>query len=117
MAYIPGEHIVSLSKLARIVKHFARTLQVQERLTKQVAELVENDLAPKGVGVILEAEHQCMAIRGVQAAGTKTVTSTMYGLLRDNLGIGRSSFRFAELAVLKPAGVPLIVGLSIDLPG
>lgn len=85
VAYIPGERIVGLSKLARIVKHFAKTLQVQERLTKQIADLVRDELEPKGVGVVLEAEHQCMTIRGVQAAGTKTVTSTMYGLLRDNL--------------------------------
>ena len=84
VAYIPGERIVGLSKLARAVRHFARTMQVQERLTKQVADLIQTELAPKGVGVVIEAEHQCMTIRGVQAVGTKTVTSSMYGLLRDN---------------------------------
>ena len=84
VAYIPGERIVGLSKLARIVKHFSRALQVQERLTKQIADVVEDELAPKGVGVIVEAQHQCMTIRGVHAAGTTTVTSAMYGLLRDN---------------------------------
>ena len=57
---------------------------MQERLTKQVADWLRDELAPKGVGVVLVAEHQCMSIRGVQAVGTKTVTSTMYGLLRDN---------------------------------
>lgn len=84
VAYIPGERIVGLSKLARAVKHFAKALQVQERLTKQVADLIQSELDPKGVGVVIEAEHQCMTIRGVQAVGTKTVTSTMYGLLRDS---------------------------------
>ena len=84
VAYIPGERIVGLSKLARAVTHFARSLQLQERLTKQVADLIQDELEPKGVGVVIEAEHQCMTIRGVQAIGTQTVTSTMYGLLRTN---------------------------------
>jgi GTP cyclohydrolase IA len=84
VAYLPGERIVGLSKLARVVDHYAKSLQVQERLTKQVADLVQDELAPKGVGVVIEAEHQCMSIRGVHARGAKTVTSTMYGLLRDN---------------------------------
>ena len=85
VAYIPGDRIVGLSKLARVVQHFAKALQVQERLTKQVADLVQSELRPKGVGVVIEAEHQCMTIRGVQAIGTKTVTSTMYGLVRENV--------------------------------
>lgn len=85
VAYVPGERIVGLSKIARVVHHLSHALQVQERLTKQIADLIESELAPKGVGVVLEAEHQCMTIRGVQAIGTKTVTSTMHGLLRDNL--------------------------------
>lgn len=85
VAYIPGERIVGLSKLARVVKHLAKALQVQERLTKQVADLIQDELEPKGVGVVIEAEHQCMTIRGVQASGTRTVTSTMCGLLRTNL--------------------------------
>ena len=84
VAYVPGERIVGLSKLARAVVHFARSLQVQERLTKQVADLIQSELEPKGVGVVVEAEHHCMTIRGVQAIGTRTVTSTMYGLLRTN---------------------------------
>jgi GTP cyclohydrolase IA len=82
VAYVPGERIVGLSKLARAVTHFARSLQVQERLTKQVADLIQNELEPKGVGVVIEAEHQCMTIRGAHAIGARTVTSTMYGLLR-----------------------------------
>lgn len=84
VGYIPGTSIVGLSKLARIVEHYSRNLQVQERMTKQIATWLEDHLNPKGVGVVLEAEHQCMTIRGVQAAGTKTVTSAMTGLLRDD---------------------------------
>lgn len=84
VGYLPGERIVGLSKLARVVAHFARRLQVQERLTKQVADWIAQELQPRGVGVVLRAEHQCMTIRGVQAAGSSTVTSTMHGLLRTN---------------------------------
>ena len=84
VGYLPGGRIVGLSKLARAVQYFSRSLQVQERLTKQVADLIQAELDPKGVGVVIEAEHQCMTIRGVQAPGTRTVTSTMYGILRDN---------------------------------
>lgn len=84
VGYLPRDRVVGLSKLARAVKHFSRALQVQERLTKQVADLIQRELDPKGVGVVIEAEHQCMVIRGVQAAGTRTLTSTMYGLLREN---------------------------------
>lgn len=85
VGYLPGERILGLSKLARVVHHFSHSLQVQERLTKQVADWLETELEPRGVGVVLEAEHLCMTIRGVQAAGSKTVTSTMYGLLRERV--------------------------------
>lgn len=84
VGYLPGERIIGLSKLARIVGHFARNLQVQERLTKQVADWLNNELMPRGVGVVVRAEHQCMTIRGIQAVGSTTVTSTMHGLLRRN---------------------------------
>lgn len=84
VGYLPGARIAGLSKLARIVGHFSRSLQVQERLTKQVADWLNGELQPRGVGVVLRAEHQCMTIRGVQAAGSTTVTSTMHGLLRTN---------------------------------
>ena len=84
VGYLPGERILGLSKLARVVSHFARNLQVQERLTKQVADWIAEELKPRGVGVVLRAEHQCMTIRGIQAAGSTTVTSTMHGLLRTN---------------------------------
>ena len=85
VGYLPGERIVGLSKLARVVAYFSRSLQVQERLTKQVADWLEEHLSPRGAGVVLRATHQCMTIRGVQATGSTTVTSTMTGLLRDNL--------------------------------
>jgi GTP cyclohydrolase I len=85
VGYLPGERILGLSKLARIVHYFSHSLQVQERLTKQIADWLERELSPRGVGVVIEAEHLCMTIRGVQAAGSKTVTSTMYGLLRERV--------------------------------
>ena len=85
VGYLPGERIVGLSKLARVVAYFSRSLQVQERLTKQVADWLEEQLIPRGAGVVVRATHQCMTIRGVQATGSTTVTSTMTGLLRDNL--------------------------------
>jgi len=84
VAYLPDEHILGISKLARVVDLFARGLQVQERLTVQVAGWLDEQLAPKGVGVVLEAEHLCMTLRGVQKPGTRTVTSALHGLLRDD---------------------------------
>jgi GTP cyclohydrolase I len=82
VGYLPGERILGLSKLARIVEHFARRPQVQERLTKQVADWLDERLRPKGVGVVIAAEHTCMTLRGVQAVGSNTVTSTLLGSLR-----------------------------------
>ena len=84
VAYLPGERIVGLSKLARVVEYYARALQVQERLTTQVADWLERELQPRGVGVVIEAEHMCMTLRGVQKPGTKTVTSALLGLVRDD---------------------------------
>ena len=84
VGYLPGERIVGLSKLARVVELFARDLQVQERLTSQIAGWVHEQLEPKGVGVVLEAEHLCMSLRGVQKFGAKTVTSALHGLVRDD---------------------------------
>ncbi|HEX6235547.1 MAG TPA: GTP cyclohydrolase I FolE [Acidimicrobiales bacterium] len=82
VGYLPGDRILGLSKLARVVEMFARGLQVQERLTKQVADWLQAHLDPKGVGVVIEAEHLCMSLRGAQAAGSRTVTSALHGLLR-----------------------------------
>jgi len=84
VGYIPGDRIVGISKLARVVDHFARSLQVQERLTTQVADWFERELSPKGVGVVLEAEHTCMSLRGAAKSGTRTVTSALHGLVRDD---------------------------------
>jgi GTP cyclohydrolase IA len=84
VGYIPGERIVGLSKLARVVDHFARALQVQERLTTQIAAWFEHELSPKGAGVVLEAEHMCMSLRGATKPGTRTVTSALHGLVRDD---------------------------------
>jgi GTP cyclohydrolase I len=84
VGYLPGERIVGLSKLARVVDLFARDLQVQEDLTAQIADHLMHHLAPRGVGVVMEAEHMCMSLRGVRAAGTSTVTSAFRGILRDD---------------------------------
>jgi GTP cyclohydrolase I len=84
VGYLPGERIVGLSKLARVVDHYSRDLQVQERLTTQIARWFERELAPKGVGVVLEAEHLCMSLRGATKAGARTVTSALHGLVRDD---------------------------------
>ncbi|MEU0413386.1 GTP cyclohydrolase I FolE [Streptomyces griseorubiginosus] len=94
VGYLPGARILGLSKLARIVEHFACRPQVQERLTKQVADWLQTHLEPKGVGVVLEAEHCCMTLRGVQATGASTMTSTLLGLLRSD---ARSRSEFLAL--------------------
>jgi GTP cyclohydrolase IA len=84
IGYLPGERIIGLSKLGRVVELFARDLQIQERLTTQIAGWLERELEPKGVGVVLEAEHLCMSLRGVQKLGAKTVTSALHGCVRDD---------------------------------
>jgi GTP cyclohydrolase I len=99
VGYLPGDRILGLSKLARVVELFARDLQVQERLTKQVADWLQSALAPKGVGVVLEAEHLCMSLRGVQAAGSRTITSALHGVLRSDQG---SRAEFFSLAGVRP---------------
>ncbi len=96
VAYLPEDRIVGLSKLARVVRHFASDLQVQERLTRQVAEYLDTALQAKGLGVVIEAEHQCMSVRGVQAPGSRTVTSCLLGKLRDD---ARSRQEFLSLTV------------------
>jgi GTP cyclohydrolase I len=99
VGYLPGERILGLSKLARVVELFAHAPQVQERLTKQVADWLATNLQPKGVGVVIEAEHLCMTLRGVRAVGASTITSTLLGTLRDD---ARSRSEFFALAGLGP---------------
>jgi GTP cyclohydrolase I len=84
VGYLPGERILGLSKLARVVELFARDLQIQERLTVQIADWLQAELRPAGVGVVLEAEHMCMSLRGVQHPGARTVTSALRGAIRDD---------------------------------
>jgi GTP cyclohydrolase I len=95
VAYIPNGRIVGLSKLPRIVDHFARRLQVQERLTEQVAAAVESVLEPLGVGVVIEAEHLCMMMRGVEKQNSRTITSALRGVFRDD---ARTRDEFLSLA-------------------
>jgi GTP cyclohydrolase I len=82
VGYLPGPRILGLSKFARVVDFHSRRAQTQERLTQQVAEHLRDQLAPRGVGVVIEAEHSCMSLRGVRAAGARTVTSALFGTLR-----------------------------------
>jgi GTP cyclohydrolase I len=84
IGYLPGERILGLSKLARVMEHFSRRPQVQERLTTQVSAWLRDQLGAAGVGVVIEAEHLCMTLRGVQAPGTTTVTSSLLGVLRED---------------------------------
>jgi GTP cyclohydrolase I len=84
VGYLPGERILGLSKLARLVDFFGRRAQTQERLTKQIADHLQTSLDPRGVGVVVEAEHTCMSLRGVRAAGARTVTSALAGTLRQD---------------------------------
>ena len=96
VAYIPNANgrITGLSKLARLVDSYARRLQVQERLTSQIADQIDEKLQPKGVLVVVEAEHLCMSMRGVQKPGTTTVTSAVRGLFRDNVSTRAEAMAF-----------------------
>ena len=101
VGYLPANRILGLSKLARVVELFARRPQVQERLTKQVADWLQTNLRPRGVGVVIEAEHLCMTMRGVRSGGTSTITSTLLGALRED---PRSRAEF--LALTTPSAAP-----------
>jgi GTP cyclohydrolase IA len=95
IGYLPADRIIGLSKLGRVVELFSRDLQIQERLTVQIADWLQVELSPKGVGVVVEAEHLCMSLRGVQKQGARTVTSTLRGAVRDD---ARTRQEFLALA-------------------
>ena len=98
VAYIPGTdgRVIGLSKFARLVDGYARRPQVQERLTSQIADAMQNSLDPKGVMVVVEAEHLCMSMRGVKQAGSTTVTSAVRGLFRTNVATREEAMRFIQ---------------------
>jgi GTP cyclohydrolase I len=102
VGYLPGQRILGLSKLARVVELFARRPQLQERMTKQIATWLDTQLQPRGVGVVLRAEHSCMTLRGVAAQGSSTVTSTLLGLVRTD---ERTRGEFLQLSERRYSGV------------
>ena len=98
IAYIPNDdgRVIGLSKFARLIDGYAQRPQVQERLTSQVADALDASLSPKGVMVVVEAEHLCMSMRGVRKAGTTTVTSAVRGLFRNNVSTREEAMRFIQ---------------------
>ncbi|MBV9292971.1 MAG: GTP cyclohydrolase I FolE [Frankiales bacterium] len=101
VGYLPGHRILGLSKLARVVELFARRVQVQERMTTQIASWLDQHLHPRGVGVVLQAEHSCLTVRGVRARGSSTVTSALLGSVRND---ARTRAEFLSIAQPRPAG-------------
>ena len=96
VGYLPTNRVVGISKLARVVQGFARRLQIQEKLTAEIAAAIDEVLAPKGVGVVIEAEHSCMTLRGVQTPGARLTTSHLTGVIRDD---ARTRTEFLRLAM------------------
>jgi GTP cyclohydrolase I len=92
IGYIPDLLVAGLSKFARVVQHFAKALQIQEKLTKEVADFLQENLMPLGVAVVMEAEHMCMTIRGAHVPGTKTYTASMYGRFADHDRTAKAEF-------------------------
>jgi len=102
IAYIPKKKVIGLSKMARVVEMFARRLQIQERLTKQIADTIQEAIEPAGVGVVIEARHLCMMMRGVETQHSSAVTSAMVGAFRDNL---QTREEFLALIKRAPSGM------------
>ena len=97
VGYLPTDRVVGISKLARVVDGFARRLQVQEKLTAQIAECIERVLRPRGVGVVVDASHQCMTTRGVHKRGVSMITSTMLGSFREDARTRSEFLRFIDI--------------------
>jgi len=110
VAYLPNRRVIGLSKIPRLVDMFARRLQVQERLTSQIADAIRDTIAPLGVAVVMEATHLCMAMRGVEKQNSVTVTSAMLGVLRED---ARTRHEFLELIRYRSGGGPVRESLSI----
>src|SRR5215468_5554979 len=104
VAYIPSDKVIGLSKIPRLVDVFARRLQVQERLTNQIADTIRDTINPLGVAVVMEATHLCMSMRGVQKQNSFAVTNAMLGAFRDH---GRTRMEFLELIKLRSAAPPM----------
>jgi len=114
VAYIPSDKVIGLSKIPRLVDVFSRRLQVQERLTNQIAETVRDKITPLGVAVVMEATHLCMSMRGVEKQNSVAVTSAMLGVFRDN---ARTRMEFLELVKLSGAALNLREGVHSPLVG
>src|SRR5213596_217934 len=108
IAYIPSDKVIGLSKVPRLVDVFARRLQVQERLTNQIADTIHDKIAPVGVAVVMEATHLCMSMRGVEKQNSFAVTSAMQGAFRNN---ARTRMEFLELIKLRSAAPAVIDGM------
>jgi GTP cyclohydrolase I len=114
VAYIPSDKVIGLSKIPRLVDVFSRRLQVQERLTNQIAETIRDKIVPLGVAVVMEATHLCMSMRGVERQNSVAVTSAMLGVFRDN---ARTRMEFLELVKLSGAALNLREGVYSPLTG
>jgi GTP cyclohydrolase IA len=114
VAYIPTDKVIGLSKIPRLVDVFSRRLQVQERLTNQIAETIRDKIVPLGVAVVMEATHLCMSMRGVEKQNSVAVTSAMLGVFRDN---ARTRMEFLELVKLSGAALNLREGVYSPLAG
>jgi GTP cyclohydrolase I len=114
VAYIPSDRVIGLSKIPRLVDVFSRRLQVQERLTNQIAETIRDKIAPLGVAVVMEATHLCMSMRGVEKQNSVAVTSAMLGVFRDN---ARTRMEFLELVRLSGAALNLRGGVHSPMAG